>query len=137
MCTKIQSPFALQLSINYLVTWYEMGRTRSPVTNALLENTSTDNLVTNLAVTSLANLHRLRLGKQLIDICIGVKDLLEIDNGGGVGVRVDALLDAGADPNTRGDGGNTPLHLVRECKLCTSCCYLLCSNFSYIHANHS
>jgi len=90
-----------------------MGRTRSPVTNALLENTSTDNLVTNLAVTSLANLHRQRLGKQLIEICVGVKDLLQNDISGGVGVRVDALLDAGADPNTRGDGGNTPLHLVR------------------------
>ena len=90
-----------------------MGRTRSPVTNALLENTSTDNLVTNLAVTSLANLHRQRLGRALIYICIGVKDLSKNDTGGGVGVRIDALLDAGADPNTRGDGGNTPLHLVR------------------------
>ena len=99
-----------------------MGRTRSPVTNALLENASTDNLVTNLAVTSLANLHRQKLGKQLIDICIGVKDLsMENDISGGVGVRVDALLDAGADPNTRGDGANTPLHLVRES--CTSFCY--------------
>ena len=111
ICTKIQS---LLFSF-FLVTWYEMGRTRSPVTNALLENASTDNLVTNLAVTSLANLHRQKLGKQLIDICIGVKDLsMENDISGGVGVRVDALLDAGADQNTRGDGGNTPLHLVRR-----------------------
>jgi len=113
-----------------------MGRTRSPVTNALLENTSTDNLVTNLAVTSLANLHRQRLGKQLIEICIGVKDLsIQNDISGGVGVRVDALLDAGADPNTRGDGANTPLHLVRRLMYIVLLGFVIrfCSNLSYIH----
>jgi len=100
---------------NSLTTWFTtMGRTRSPVTNSLLEDTSAENLVTNLAVASMAVAHRERLGRELIDICRGVRD-----RGGracdedGVGARMEGLLDAGADPNGRcGDGANTPLHLV-------------------------
>eukprot|EP00581_Thalassiosira_minuscula_P016745 CAMPEP_0183728804 /NCGR_PEP_ID=MMETSP0737-20130205/28948_1 /TAXON_ID=385413 /ORGANISM="Thalassiosira miniscula, Strain CCMP1093" /LENGTH=156 /DNA_ID=CAMNT_0025960831 /DNA_START=32 /DNA_END=498 /DNA_ORIENTATION=+ len=57
-----------------LVTWFGMGRNRSPVTNSLLENTSAEGLVTNLAVGGMAAAHRERLGKDLLWICQGVKD---------------------------------------------------------------
>lgn len=99
---------------NSLITWFGMGRTRSPVTNSLLENTSTEGLVTNLAVASMAVAHRERLGKELIRICQGIKEREGRVDEDGVGVRVEGLLDAGADPNGRSDeGANTPLHLVR------------------------
>eukprot|EP00579_Thalassiosira_antarctica_P011161 CAMPEP_0201918138 /NCGR_PEP_ID=MMETSP0903-20130614/7375_1 /ASSEMBLY_ACC=CAM_ASM_000552 /TAXON_ID=420261 /ORGANISM="Thalassiosira antarctica, Strain CCMP982" /LENGTH=141 /DNA_ID=CAMNT_0048454383 /DNA_START=36 /DNA_END=457 /DNA_ORIENTATION=- len=60
---------------NSLITWFDgMGRNRSPVTNSILENTSVEGLVTNLAVASMAVAHRERLGKELIRICQGIKD---------------------------------------------------------------
>ena len=93
-----------------LVTWFSMGRNRSPVTNSLLEDTSIERLVPNLAVGSMATLHREKLGKKLIHICEGVnKRGGRCDDGG---VRIEGLVDAGADVSGRGSGGNTPLHLV-------------------------
>ncbi|KAL7439479.1 hypothetical protein ACHAXM_007093 [Skeletonema potamos] len=106
-----------------LITWFNMGRTRSPVTNSFLTST-TDALLPNLAVGSMANVHREKLAKQLLDICQGVhkrrQQQRQQQKGGGsvrydisgVSVRVEGLLDAGADPNDRGEGGNTPLHLL-------------------------
>eukprot|EP00956_Cyclotella_meneghiniana_P005809 scaffold7557_cov68-Cyclotella_meneghiniana.AAC.6 len=91
-----------------LVTWFSMGRNRSPVTNSLLEDTSIDRLVSNLAVSSMATLHREKLGGVLLTICEGVKRRGGRCRDGGV--RVEGLVDAGADVNVRGDGGNTPLH---------------------------
>ena len=80
------------------------------MTNSLLSNTSVEGLVTNLAVQGMALAHRETLGRELVKICEGVK----IRNGrcDDGGVRIEGLLDAGADPNGRGAGGNTPLHLV-------------------------
>jgi len=109
-----------------LITWFNMGRTRSPVTNSFLTST-TDALLPNLAVGSMANVHREKLGKELLGICQGVhkrqqqhqQQQQHTGGGGSVGydisgvsVRVEGLLDAGADPNDRGEGGNTPLHLL-------------------------
>lgn len=96
-----------------LITWFNMGRTRSPVTNSFLTST-TDALLPNLAVGSMANVHREKLAKQLLTICQGVynrqqKRKYDIS---GVSVRIEGLLDAGADPNDRGEKGNTPLHLL-------------------------
>lgn len=105
-----------------------MGNHRSPVTNSLLENTNPNSLVTNLVVGSLANLHRERLGNELMTICRGVltrsrnnRDGVQWNNDDcrGVVMRIEGLLEAGADPNGRGRGdgngggdSNTPLHLV-------------------------
>ena len=100
-----------------IVTWFGTGQTRSPVTNALLENASVAGLVPNLAAAGLAAAHRSRLGGELAQICRGVADIAErgeqVDVVG-VGARMVVLLDSGADPNRRGEGGNTPLHLVRD-----------------------
>lgn len=111
-----------------LVTWLSMGNARSPVTNSLLENTNPNMLVTNLVVGSMANLHREKLGNELMNICRGVLarrrtsnrrdgEQRNDDEDRGVVMRIEGLLEAGADPNGRGggsDGGdsNTPLHLV-------------------------
>lgn len=87
-----------------------MGRNRSPVTNSLLEDTSVNKLVNNLAIGSMAMLHREKLGGVLMSICEGVAK-----RGGRCpdgGVRVEGLVDAGADVNVRGGSGNTPLHYV-------------------------
>mmetsp|Transcript_510 Transcript_510/g.833 ORF Transcript_510/g.833 Transcript_510/m.833 type:complete len:341 (+) Transcript_510:192-1214(+) len=104
-----------------LITWFNMGRTRSPVTNSFLTST-TDALLPNLAVGSMANVHREKLAKELIAICEGVRkrqqQRLKQQKGSvgydisGVSVRIEGLLDAGADPNDRVEGGNTPLHLL-------------------------
>lgn len=104
-----------------LITWFNMGRTRSPVTNSFLTST-TDALLPNLAVGSMANVHREKLAKELLDICQGVykrQQQRQLNGSGSVGydisgvsVRVEGLLDAGADPNDRGEEGNTPLHLL-------------------------
>jgi hypothetical protein len=113
-----------------LVTWLSMGNARSPVTNSLLENTNPNALVTNLVVGSMANLHREKLGNELMNICRGVLTRSRThnhnrdgeqwnDNERGVVMRIEGLLEAGADPNGRGGGSdgdgesNTPLHLVR------------------------
>ncbi len=64
----------------------------------------------NLAVQGMASAHRERLGKKLVKICQGVKERGGRCEDGGV--RIEGLLDAGADPNGRSAGGNTPLHLV-------------------------
>lgn len=113
-----------------LITWFNMGRTRSPVTNSFLTST-TDALLPNLAVGSMATAHREKLGAQLLTICQGVqKRRLQQQQhsvmGGydisSVSVRVEGLLDAGAEANGRGVGGNTPLHLLiqsREIQLST------------------
>ncbi len=113
-----------------LITWFNMGRTRSPVTNSFLTST-TDALLPNLAVGSMATAHREKLGAQLLSICQGVQKrrLLQQEQGAiegydisGVSVRVEGLLDAGAEANGRGEGGNTPLHLLiqsREIQLST------------------
>lgn len=87
-----------------------MGRNRSPVTNSLLEDTSVERLVNNLAVSGMANMHREKLGRVLLNICAGVKR--RGGQCGDGGVRIEGLVDAGADVNVRGVGGNTPLHLV-------------------------
>lgn len=94
-----------------------MGRNRSPVTNSLLEDTSADRLVNNLAVSSMASMHREKLGSVLMNICEGV-----MKRGGACpdgGVRVEGLVDAGADLNVRGAGGNTPLHFVSSFCFCS------------------
>lgn len=58
----------------------------------------------------MANLHREKLGKRLWSVCEGVyRRGGRCDDGG---VRIEGLVDAGADVNSRGVGGNTPLHLV-------------------------
>ena len=112
-----------------LITWFNMGRNRSPVTNSFLTST-TDALLPNLAVGSLANAHREKLGAQLLSICQGVQKrrlqqqqvAIEGYDISGVSVRVEGLLDAGAEANGRGEGGNTPLHLLiqsREIQLST------------------
>ena len=115
-----------------LHTWFvTLNNNRSPVTNALLERTSEEHLgICNLAVSSMANIHRERLGGMLLDICVGVRDreLEVVDkvrhrkrlwSEEGVRVRIEGLLDAGADVNCGGDGGNTPLHLVSsDCMMC-------------------
>ena len=134
-----------------LYTWFvTLNNNRSPVTNALLERASSSsssstnsegeehNLgICNLAISSMANIHRERLGKMLLEICVGVRDreleeVVVVDYEGrnkrrrrlwseeGVRVRIEGLLDAGADVNCGGDGGNTPLHLV-SCVLCMLC----------------
>lgn len=103
-----------------LITWFNMGRNRSPVTNSFLTST-TDALLPNLAVGSLATAHREKLGVQLLSICQGVQKRQRYDIAG-VSVRVEGLLDAGAEANGRGEGGNTPLHLLiqsREIQLST------------------
>jgi len=87
-----------------------MGRNRSPVTNSLLEDTSVDRLVNNLAVSSMAGMHRENLGGKLLSICEGVQKRSGRCPDGGV--RIEGLVDAGADVNVRGDGGNTSLHFV-------------------------
>lgn len=139
-----------------LVTWLSMGNHRSPVTNSLLENTNPNSLVTNLVVGSMANLHRERLGNELMSICRGVllrtrsritnRDDHEqlwnnnnSDDERGIVMRIEGLLEAGADPNGRGRGGgdgssgsggdsNTPLHLVR---VASSSWYALSTDFSF------
>jgi hypothetical protein len=97
-------------------------------------------MVPNLAIASMANAHRERLGRELVALCGRASSIIVVgdddgdDDGGddeggeaeaaaaaAVGssswwtaVRVEGLLDAGADPNVRdGGGSNTPLHLVR------------------------
>ncbi|KAL7543699.1 hypothetical protein ACHAWF_007445 [Thalassiosira exigua] len=95
-----------------LEIWFGMGRTRSPVTNALLERPSEEGLASNLAVAGMARAHRERLGRALVDICQGVRERRGRCDGGGVAARVEGLLDAGADASGRGDGGNSPLHLL-------------------------
>ena len=66
-----------------LYTWFvTLNNNRSPVTNALLERASSStsegevhNLgICNLAISSMANIHRERLGKLLLEICMGVRD---------------------------------------------------------------
>lgn len=59
----------------------------------------------------MATAHRERLGLELIRICQGVKERVNYDESG-VLVRLEGLLDAGADPNGRGLSGNTPLQLL-------------------------
>ncbi|KAL3821905.1 hypothetical protein ACHAXA_008439, partial [Cyclostephanos tholiformis] len=70
-----------------LTTWFGMGRDRSPVTNSLLDTSSEGdgigggaaggagsggrNMVPNLAVSSMANAHRERLGRELVFLCGG------------------------------------------------------------------
>ena len=109
-----------------------VNNNRSPVTNALLERTSEEHLgICNLAVSSMANIHRERLGGMLLDICVGVRDreLEVVDtvihrkrlwSEEGVRVRIEGLLDAGADVKCGGNGGNTPLYLVSS--NCMMCC---------------
>ena len=89
--------------------------------------------MTNLAVAGMAMAHRERLGKELIGICQWLKhyrmggDLssnVAVDENG-VGVRVEGLLDAGADVSWRGDGANTPLHLVSSVIYTMYCLLLL------------
>lgn len=104
-----------------LITWFNLGRTRSPVTNSFLTRT-TDALLPNLAVGSMATMHREKLAKELLAICQGVQkrqqQQQQIGGGSvgydvsGVSVRVEGLLDAGAEPNDRGEHGNTPLHML-------------------------
>lgn len=94
-----------------LLTWYSMGRTRSPVTNSYLENVAAEDLVSNLAVSGLATTHRERLGNELLCICHGVRDKRRYDKDG-VAARLDGLLDSGADPNLKDESSNTPLHLL-------------------------
>lgn len=104
-----------------LVTWFGMGRDRSPVTNAILEDTTAGGLVPNLAVAGLAAAHRERLGQELLRIARGVEKREGRCDVDGVGARMTSLLDHGADPNGRGEGGNTPLHLVRVPTLVYCC----------------
>ena len=101
-----------------LITWLNAGNNnRSPVTNSLLENTNVNNLVPNLVVASMANLHREKLGNHLMSICRGVLTRGDGNSSDerGVAMRIEGLLEAGADPNgRRGGDSNTPLHMVRE-----------------------
>lgn len=70
-----------------------------------------DRLVNNLAISSMATMHREKLGGALMSICEGVaKRGGQCPDGG---VRVEGLVDAGAELNMRGSYGNTPLHHVR------------------------
>lgn len=113
-----------------LVTWYTMGRDRSPVTNALLMNTNVENLVPNLAVAGMANAHRERLGRELVRLVCHAMDG-EYNNNNNLNnsdvdvyythlrAKVEGLLEAGADPDCRNDneedkegGSNTPLHML-------------------------
>lgn len=107
-----------------------MGRNRSPVTNSLLEDTSIDRLVSNLAVSSMATLHREKLGGVLLTICEGVKRRGGRCRDGGV--RVEGLVDAGADVNVRGDGGNSPLHSVSLTSHILKFIHICCSYFSFL-----
>ena len=99
-------------------------------------------MVSNLAVSSMANAHRERLGRELVRLCardgrryhdrgalIGgnkshdedEEDATMVGGGGGggdgdrmAGAMIEGLLDAGADPDGRDETSNTPLHLVRK-----------------------
>lgn len=154
-----------------LTTWFGTGNIRSPVTNSILDSSFGDGdgddggggatnsfgerrgngmrgrrnenfMVSNLAVSSMANAHRERLGRELVRLCardgrryhdrgalIGgnkshdedEEDATMVGGGGGggdgdrmAGAMIEGLLDAGADPDGRDETSNTPLHLVRK-----------------------
>eukprot|EP00565_Helicotheca_tamesis_P006872 CAMPEP_0185728308 /NCGR_PEP_ID=MMETSP1171-20130828/3696_1 /TAXON_ID=374046 /ORGANISM="Helicotheca tamensis, Strain CCMP826" /LENGTH=376 /DNA_ID=CAMNT_0028396999 /DNA_START=102 /DNA_END=1232 /DNA_ORIENTATION=+ len=98
-----------------LLRWlHQMNRTTSPVTNAILSNTSrTAPMVPNLAIQGMACDHREQAGLELLR-----RAEYACRKNGGVcadgGARIEALLDAGADTSLRTDeeeGGNTAFHL--------------------------
>ena len=114
-----------------IITWYTMGHDRSPVTNALLMNTSVDNLIPNLAVAGMAAAHRERLGRELVKLLRhAIIDAGEYNNSNlndsdeevyytHLRAKVEGLLEAGADPDCRNDNdddesgsNNTPLHML-------------------------
>ena len=94
-----------------ILRWFQTGQTRSPTTNALLAGRA---VVPNLAVQGMATAHRERLGRELLKRC----ERIRRDGGrfGDGGARVEALLDAGAALNLRGEGGATALLcLIASC----------------------
>ena len=93
-----------------ILTWFHCGKTRSPVTNEILKNR---NLVPNRNISAMALAHREKLGAVLLQICRRIRQQNGRceDNGD----RLNALLDAGADPamrDTSGKGETSLHHLI-------------------------
>ena len=90
-----------------ILTWFHCGKTRSPVTNEIMKSR---NLIPNRNISAMALAHREKLGRMVLQICqqIRKQDGRCDDNGD----RLNALLDAGADPAMRDTSGKgeTPLH---------------------------
>jgi len=90
-----------------ILTWFHCGKTRSPVTNEIMK---TRNLVPNRNISAMALAHREKLGILVLQICRRVRQQRgRCDDNGD---RLNALLDAGADPTIRDTSGrgDTPLH---------------------------
>jgi len=90
-----------------ILRWFSVGRSRSPVTNAILRGHGVFN---NLAVQTMAIAHRERLGLELLKRC----EYIYRNDGQcqDKGARIGALLDAGADLTLRdheGPDGHTAL----------------------------
>ena len=93
-----------------ILTWFHCGKTRSPVTNEILKNR---NLVPNRNISAMALAHREKLGADVLQICRRIRQQNGRceDNGD----RLNALLDAGADPairDTLGKGETSLHHLI-------------------------
>jgi len=91
-----------------ILTWFHCGKTRSPVTNEIMKSR---NLVPNRNISAMALAHREKLGNVVLQICRRIRQQQNgrcDDNGD----RLNALLDAGADPATRDTSGKgeTSLH---------------------------
>ena len=90
-----------------ILRWFQLGRSRSPVTNALLKmderDGSSDTVRSNLAVLGLANRHKEIRGRDLLGKCrsVQIKRAPPRD----AGARIRALVDAAADLTLR-DYGN-------------------------------
>mmetsp|Transcript_45561 Transcript_45561/g.53348 ORF Transcript_45561/g.53348 Transcript_45561/m.53348 type:complete len:344 (-) Transcript_45561:300-1331(-) len=91
-----------------MLRWFSMGRSRSPVTNSLMEKKA---LFPNLACQTMAQAHREKLGVELVKRASRIlENNGQCDDGG---ERIIALLDAGADTSTRGDpDSSTTLQLI-------------------------
>ena len=90
-----------------ILTWFHCGKTRSPVTNEIMKSR---NLVPNRNISAMALAHRERLGGTVLQICRRIRQQNgKCDDNGD---RLNALLDAGADPAIRDTSGKgeTPLH---------------------------
>jgi hypothetical protein len=96
-----------------ILRWFSVGRSRSPVTNAILRG---HRVYPNLAVQTMAIGHRERLGAELLKRSEYIaKNAGDCDDRG---ARLGALLDAGADLTLREHEGHTALlYLIESAQL--------------------